>query len=124
MQKEEFSRSINIDNQKLFYGRQLFIVWKWIWGDDAQSESEESRSDSDEDNVSAGEQSVKSSSDKSDDDDDDDGIPFITHKVVFKCLESQKEFPYQEILAEVARKMKQSQSVPVKVEKEPDNPVD
>lgn len=57
-------------------------------------------------------------------DSDADVIPAITHSVVFKCIGAQKEIHYQEILALVAKKIKQGETVPVRVQKEPSNPVD
>ena len=55
---------------------------------------------------------------------DEDGDSAITHRVVFKCIGCTKEHHYQVILAEVARRMRQCEEVPVKVVKEPNNPVD
>ena len=46
---------------------------------------------------------------------DEDGDSAITHRVVFKCIGCTKEHHYQVILAEVARRMRQCEEVPVKV---------
>ena len=60
----------------------------------------------------------------SDSSEDEDGDSAITHRVLFKCIGCTKELRYQLILAEVARRMRQCEEVPVKVVKEPNNPVD
>ena len=44
--------------------------------------------------------------------------------MVFKCIGSLKELLYQEILPVVTKKIKQGETVPVRIRKEPDNPVD
>ena len=84
--------------------------------DEETSESEES-SDSDDDN-----RNFSSSGSCSDSDIDD--LPTITHTVVFKCIGSSKELHYQEILALAAKKLKEGETVPVQLQKEPHNPAD
>ena len=65
-------------------------------------------------------------SDNNDDDDDNAStIPAITHSVVFKCIGNAKEMQYQEVLALANKKgRKEYIDGPVKLEREPSNPVD
>ena len=51
-------------------------------------------------------------------------VPLITHSVIFKCIGHLKESRYQEVLASAKKKMAQGIDVPVKIVKEPHNPVD
>ncbi len=55
---------------------------------------------------------------------DDDGIPAITHSVVFKCIGAHKEGWYQDVLALAAKKRRERETVPVRVQEEQNNPVD
>lgn len=111
---------------KLYERNHVFVIWRWTW----KEQSDTSGSDSEK--SSAGEDSHQrdapavntSSSNPDSSDSDDDAIPPITHSVVFKCIGSLKELRYQEILPVVAKKIKQGETVPVRIQKEPDNPVD
>ena len=59
-----------------------------------------------------------------DDSSDSDEESTIRHSVVFKCIGSLKELRYQEILAQVAQRLRQGDKVSVQLQKEPNNPVD
>ncbi len=51
-------------------------------------------------------------------------IPAITHSVVFKCIGAHKESRYREVLALVAKKQREDGTVPDRIQKEPNYPVD
>ena len=55
---------------------------------------------------------------------EDHCIPTITHSMVFICIGATKEMRYQELLALANRQMRNSEVVPVQLQKEPGNPVD
>ena len=52
-----------------------------------------------------------------------DDFPAITHSVIFKCIGVFKDHRYQETSL-VAKKLREGGEVPVKLQKEPKNPVD
>ena len=99
----------------------MFVIWRWTWIEGESSESEKS---SDTDDCRETDGATIATSTKPDSSDSDDDISAITHSVVFKCIGCLKEYRYQEILAIVAKKIRQGETVPVKLQKEPDNPVD
>ena len=53
-----------------------------------------------------------------------DDFPAITHSVIFKCIGVFKDHRYQETLSLVAKKLREGGEVPVRLQKEPKNPVD
>lgn len=101
-----------MSSYKLFKG-EVFILWKWTWFD-FQSDSE---SDANSPNFSFDSTSAEESM-------SDEEVPAITHSVVFKSIGCHKEQRYQEVLALAKRKLNDGLTVPVKLQPEPDNPVD
>jgi len=94
-------------------------MWDWIWLDGDSSDDSTNTSD------------VEDNADKSDDCDDNDttgtagiSVSAITHSVIFKCIDVLKEDRYQEVLALANKSRNEGVDVPVKLEKEPDNPAD
>ena len=53
-----------------------------------------------------------------------DDNPVATHSVIFKCMGTVKESKYQEILAAVSLKIRNGETVPVRLWLEPNNPKD
>ena len=103
----EFShdQSVDVRMYNLFEDSQVFVIWKWMWIEESGSESDEihdRKTDSD-------------SGSNIDSSEDEDGDSAITHRVVFKCIGCTKEHHYHVILAEVTRRMRQCEEVPVKV---------
>jgi len=97
-------------------------MWNWSWLDESTSDEESSDSVDGSDSVDDVEGS--SNNDNDNHDEDDDAIPAITHSVVFKCIGTLKQHEYQETLALAKKKIREGIVVPVKLEKEPHNPVD
>ena len=131
------SKAIPTSKYHWFEDDQVFILWNWVWSED-NDEDNESRDGSD---GTSGEQCTDVGNEDDDDnecDDDnegngdeeedsetmDDGIPAITHCVIFKCIGYTKEHRYQEVLIDTSEKHRKGESVPVKLEREPDNPYD
>lgn len=82
--------------------------------DDGNSEPESDKSQEELETIdSPGESDVDSDKDSD-----------ITHSVVFKCMGTVKEVEYQTILSKVAKQMDEGQTVPVRLNKEPDNAYD
>jgi len=95
-------------------------MWNWTWVDDDVSSDEDS-------DGCASEFSDRYDSDTESQDDNEElnfDVPLITHSVIFKCIGHLKESRYQEVLASAKKKMAQGIDVPVKIVKEPHNPVD
>ena len=114
-QKEELERSIDVSQSKL-YKEEVLVLWEWSWVEVDSSEETESGSESEvpvEDLTS--DESISVTHDE---------IPEITHSVIFKCIGVLKEHRYQETLATAARKLREGEAVPVRLTKEPHNPVD
>ena len=88
--------------------------WNWIDGEDCSSEESDLEEHRD----------VELSQSSEQEDSDVDPVPNITHSVIFKCIGQLKENRYQELLAIASKKMKQSEVIPVKLQKEPDNQYD
>ena len=104
-------------------------MWNWTWVDDESSDEDSDGCTSDQ--VSDGYDSDSKSQDdnegaESQDDSEELNLdePFITHSVIFKCIGHLRELRYQEVLALAKKKMAQGINVPVKIVKEPNNPVD
>ena len=102
-----------------FYeGTQVFVMWNWEWVEDADIESDSEASSRDEPEPPAVD------TEEEEEEAEDHGVPAITHSVVFKCIGATKEMRYQELLALANRRVRNSEIVPVKLQKEPGNPVD
>ena len=96
-----------------FCKNEVLIIWNWIWQDNQQSITSSSET---EDNV----QEVS-------DENSDDNVAVcgdIKHSVVFKCIGATKETRMQAVLASASQKIEDSEVVPVRIQPEPDNPVD
>ena len=91
--------------------------------DDPASDGEHDDSDNEEEEVNAVDVALSGSDDSSNEEEEDD-IPAITHSVVFKCIGCTKELRYQELLALASQKINKGETVPVKLEREPNNPYD
>ena len=118
MQGEEFSRSIDVSQYRLYEDNLVFVIWKWKWVENVDSSGSEAAGNSDD---------LSQAADRSSDGSlgsDSDEESTITHSVVFKCLGCLKEPRYQEILALAAKRIKEGETVSVTVKKEPTNPVD
>ena len=124
------SKAIPTSKNHWFEDDQVFILWNWVWAED-NDEDNESRDGSD---GASGEQYTDDDNECDDDNEGDggdeeedsgtmdDGIPAITHCVIFKCIGCTKEHRYQEVLIDAGEKHRKGESVPVKLEREPDNP--
>ena len=89
--------------------------WEWLEeADEADCDTESEQSDFDE----------NTENDDTSTEVNEEEIPSITHSVTFKCIGSTKELRYQEVLALAKQKIKKEETVEVKLQKEPDNPVD
>ena len=93
-------------------------MWDWIWIDGEDGEDNES------DESVPQHIDVELSESSEQEDSDADAVPSITHSVIFKCIGQLKEHRYQELLAIANKKIKQGEVVPVKLQKEPENPYD
>ena len=102
---DEFSRSVDIAQMQLYEGL-VFIIWKWRWVKDAHCVSSSSETEVEEDSNSE----ICNSSYS------DHEATTVNHSVVFKCIGCLKELRYQEILAEVSRKI---ETIPVDLRREP-----
>ena len=96
------------------------MLWDWSWMEAESIEDTDSDAGSEGDVNSDEISSEESISDAS----ATDGIPEITHSIVFKCIGVLKEHRYQETLAAIAQKLRGGVVVPVRLTKEPQNPVD
>ena len=113
---------MDTSDYNLVESNKVFVIWNWTWLVAVDIESSES-----EDNVSEsdGGHSVMENTDDNEDDPDDDSIPAITHAVVFKCIGCNKEKRYQELLALAKKKSARDDvNIPVKLQPEPNNPID
>ena len=81
-QKEEFGRSADISQYKLFKDQLAFVIWNCTW-------IEEDLDDPDGD-VDCLEESRNDVEQTEDESTDDEYIPHITHSVIFKCIGSFK----------------------------------
>jgi len=88
----------------------------WEWED--CSEDDDDRGDSVVAPLSQDEHDAQDSSDS------EDVVPNITHTVIFKCIGATKEHRYQELLGLAKQKKIAGETVPVKLEKDPSNPID
>ena len=121
LQVEEFAKSIDVSQYKLFRDNQVFVIWDWAWLDDVEDgEQVNSSNDEDGDDASTTNHQLQSDDDESDNT-DEPVVPPITHSVVFKCIGANKEKRYQELLALASKKLKDGQTVPVQLKKEPTN---
>ena len=100
---------------KLYHG-EVLVLWEWSW-----VEVESSQEESNEETESGSESAVPVEDLSSE---ESDATCDITHSVVFKCIGVFKEHRYQETLATVSRKLREREVVPVRLTKEPHNPVD
>ena len=96
-------------------------IWDWAWLDDVEDgEQVNSSNNEDGDDASTTNHQLQSDDDESDNT-DEPVVPPITHSVVFKCIGATKEKRYQELLALASKKLKDGQTVPVQLKKEPTN---
>ena len=96
----------------------MFIIWRWVWVEESETSTNcEQCSESD---------TCLSTKGMSDGSNDEviDAVSSITHSVVFKCIGTHKEAHYQDLLSLVAKIMEEGRTVSVRLQKEPQNPVD
>lgn len=108
---------MDVDSYQLYKNDYAFVLWNWVWVDELSSDE-----DSDDD-VESHKQDEEFSPDD-EPSEPDDSLPEITHSVIFKCMGTTKESRYQELLELAKKKMAKGICVPVKIQKEPTNPVD
>ena len=104
----------------LFEDKQVFVIWDWVWVDGAEDEDDNSSAAS----LPQDDQHNTDESGSEEISDSEDLVPSITHTVIFKCIGATKEHRYQELLALAKQKKSTGETVPVKLEKEPSNPID
>ena len=104
----------------LFEDKQVFVIWDWVWVDGAEDEDDNSSAAS----LPQDDQHNTDESGSEEISDSEDLVPSITHTVIFKCTGATKEHRYQELLALAKQKKSTGETVPVKLEKEPSNPID
>ena len=98
------------------------MIWKWTWVENAL-DIESNISDETEECISDSGALCSDSCNSSGSEDEAVPQPII-HSVVFKCMGCVKEHRYQEILAIASKRMKDGETVAVKLQEEPDNPFD
>ena len=119
-QKDEFDRAVDVSGYKLHEGGVL-VVWMWSWIDVAELESDEEVESECESSV-RGEISDDCCCDGETPSEAACEVPEITHSAVFKCIGVNKEHRYQEIVAVASRQLRDGETVPVRLTKEPHNP--
>jgi len=88
-------------------------LWKWTWFEFPESDNESNKNSPNFSFDCTSEESMS-----------DEEMPAITHSVVFKSIGCHKEQRYQDTLALAKRKINDGFTVSVKLQPEPDNPVD
>ena len=104
----------------------MFVLWDWVWVEDEEDvDRDASEKSDDEEECNDTDNEDDYGSDKEDDNEEShDGIPTITHSIIFKCIGCTKEHCYQAVLIKANEKHRKEESVPVKLEREPNNPYD
>ena len=119
---EEFARSgISLKDKKLYLDK-VFILWKWEWEEKHFTEADGSSSScsghiTDESEGSDGSKKVE-------DNETEQHVDDIKHSVVFKCVGVTKNAHSQKLLAEISKKLRNQENVPVRLQPEPTNPKD
>ena len=98
---------------------QVFVMWNWEEPNDT-IESDGTDSDNNDDNFSDDPRQTVSN----DSGDKQKDSPVTTHSVIFKCMGTMKGKRYQELLPLVALKTCSGETVPVRLQPEPNNPKD
>ena len=117
MQLEEFQRGLSeelsYEDWQLLPGLKVFVAYTWNWCDDYNGSDEHEDEDPAE-------------SSQSEDEDEPDPFDngFTTHTVTFKCIGATRDDNHQEALQAAAKDIKEGKDVPVRLQLEPDNPVD
>lgn len=99
----------------------VFVAYTWAWIVPETSGTMD-------DDTTTGTSETVMQNDESDDEEEDEpdrfDTSFITHTVVFKCIGANRDENHQSALRMAARAIKNGSNVPVKLEREPDNPKD
>lgn len=107
---------ISIKDCVLFKNR-VYIIWNWFWGDEVFEDTPSTPFDQNEE-----ESSVLSSESVHEDDQEE-----TAHAVMFKCvgvIKGESGLKIQKVLEEIARKLRNGDTVSVRVTTEPENPFD
>ena len=109
-----------------YFQLQVFVMWNWEELSDTELDTDNDFG-SDDDDIAQGDDdnpnnTRQSASSGPSDNQGDDPVP--THSVIFKCMGTVKERKYQEILAVVSLKIRNGETVPVRLHPEPNNPKD
>ena len=106
----------------------VFVAYRWEWVDLAEvRDNDDEVDDVDDDDHDHNTDNEQGSDDGGEDGNSEvDGVrlPYITHKVIFKCIGSNREESYQLALWKSKQLLKSGQHVPVELRPEPTNPKD
>ena len=91
----------------------MFVAYTWEWQDYCNNDSEEPEEHED-----------PAESSQSEDEPDPFDSGFVTHTITFKCIGASRDDKQQETLQAVAKCIKEGKEVPIRLQPEPDNPVD
>ncbi len=121
LQREEFERSIKVDDLNL-HNNTVLVLWNWDWLTSDEEESAEcdhpqGEYDTDMDNWS--DDADEAQTGNTEPTDKAAQTHHITHSVIFKCIGANKDEKYQETLCLASRNIKEVQ---VKLTPEEDNP--
>ena len=115
---DEFGHSVDIEDGKQFCDDMVFVIWKWEWEEPVLDDIESAccclKFCGGQLSLCESETTVESTSEPS----------IIKHSLTFKCMGTTKSVRSQEILAEAAYKLKQSETVEIQLRREPSNPRD
>ena len=102
----------------VLFKNQVYIIWKWFWGDEVFEDTPSTPFDRNDE-----EPSVSSSESVHEEDNQEE----TTHAVVFKCVgvnKGESRHRIQKVLEETAEKLRNGEHVNVRVNAEPENPFD
>ena len=91
----------------------MFVAYTWEWQDYCNNDSEEPEEHED-----------PAESYQSEDEPDPFDSGFVTHTITFKCICASREDKQQETLQAAAKCIKEGKEVPIRLQPEPENPVD
>lgn len=124
LQAEEFDNGlhedIDMDTLNLLPDNDVFVAYAWRWLDIAETSLDE------HDNVGSSESLELTATSDTEEEDEPDQFAegFITHTVTFKCIGASRDDDHQVALQAASRILKGGQDVPIRLEPEPDNPID
>ncbi len=117
IEPDEFNRSVTLEDEKKLCDEKVFVIWKWTWENSPEQNTFPSADDS---------TATADEDDGSDQqwEEDEFTSTLITHSVIFKCMGTTKSVRSQEVLSEAATKLKNHETIEVRLRKEPTNPKD